>query len=178
MRSGWVARRAAWALVLASACNSPRGGAPASRGAGAVAATAACAEVITAPLAREIFARLTAIHTDDRCVIADLTTRQSTMSVRWTRDGAALPDVVVVTPAACAPDAAATGRYAIQSTARFTATCPATAAALQRAFSQGAPAPGRPEGRRPPSRRSKLPVALVAAVVGLVAVGWSRWRAR
>lgn len=166
MRSGRALRLGVWAFALAPSCASPSPSA------------AACREVISASLAWEIFTRLTAIRADDRCVMSDLTTQQSTMHVRWTRDGASVPGVVVVSPAACASRGAAAGRYVIESGAGFAAACPATSIALQRAFAQGAPAPEHVRARPLRGGSVKLCVALLAAVVALAALGWSWWRAR
>jgi hypothetical protein len=136
--------------------------------------------VITPAAAQQIFRQITGLRAGDRCVMNGLTTRHSVMHVTWTRDGAPAPELVI-TPAACAPAAAARdGRYVIERGGAFATACPETLTALRRTFTNDAPAPSvarRMESGPSAGRVWALRGLLVATLAALAVGGW-RWRRR
>jgi hypothetical protein len=170
-------RGALVALLLVSACQAPRGAAPARGNSG-------CRDVITSAGARRIFEQVSAIRAGDGCVLAGVSTQLSVMRITWTRNGAALQDFVLVTPTACAPRGSTTvGSYAFQRSEGFATQCPATFAALTMTFSRAAPPPTSASGTTTQSRSRSWSRAWVfgslgaLALAALAAFRWWRRRA-
>lgn len=88
-----------------------------------------CDQGISEEVARQVYERLGAIQGHDDCVLDDVSTDKSQMTVRWTSKGAALPPAEL-RPSACAPGGAVAGpTLAISLPEPTRAACPATAAA-------------------------------------------------
>ncbi len=85
-----------------------------------------CRAGITEKATREFFERLGAIHGADGCVVEEVETNKSQMSVLWKVRGATLPAAEVV-PLECAlPDMQTGPTFAMRAPQALRTACPAT----------------------------------------------------